>query len=258
MDKNLILKNDKGIKFYMSRNLNNISFIRHFFSTRVGGTSEGVYDSLNLGIYTEDNKESISLNFSKVLSSAGMQNNKVVYLNQVHGDSLYLVDDNNYNSIIGLSGDALLTKSKGIAIGVFTADCVPIILADRCQKIVAVAHAGWKGTQLEIVSKVLNYMIQEMGSKPENIFAAIGPSIGKCCFEVKKDVAEMFNYKIENQGKFYVDLWKENIKQIIDMGVPENNIDCENLCTKCGSELFFSYRRDNGATGRQGTFIQII
>lgn len=258
MDKNLILKNDEGLKFYISKNLNNISFIKHFFSTKIGGVSEGVYNSLNLGIYTDDNKENISVNFNKILFSAGMQNNKVVYLKQVHGDRFYIVDDNNYNNIIGLDGDALITKSKDIAIGVFTADCVPIILVDRYQKIIAVVHAGWKGTQLKIVSKVLNHIIKEMGAKPENIFAAIGPSIGQCCFEVKKDVAEMFNYKIQTQGKFYVDLWKENIKQVIDIGIPETNIECENLCTMCGSELFFSYRRDNGDTGRQGTFIQII
>ena len=258
MDKNLIIENDDGLKFYLSKELNNLSFIKHFFSTRTQGISKGYYNSFNLGIYTDDDKENISFNLRKILLSAEMYNNKVVYLNQVHGDEFHLVNENNYNNIMGISGDALITKTKGIAIGVFTADCVPIILADRYEKIIAVVHAGWKGTQLKIITKVLNYMIKEMGAKPENITCAIGPSIGQCCFEVKKDVADMFNYKIQNKGKFYVDLWEENVKQIIDMKIPQDNIECLKLCTMCKSELFFSYRRDNGNTGRQGTFIQII
>jgi polyphenol oxidase len=258
MSHKLVLKNENGVKWYSSDLIASNLGARHFFSTRVGGFSQGYYSNLNLGIYTDDERSLVERNFKAVSQSAKMTINKLVYLSQVHGNAFYVVDDNNYNQIVGKEGDALITRTKGITIGIFTADCVPIILIDKDKDVISVVHAGWKGTQLLIVSRVLEYMINTMECNPRSIYASLGPSIGMCCFEVKKDVADLFNCKIQRENKWYVDLWQENINQITKYGILTENIDGGNLCTMCNSELFFSYRRDNGKTGRLGTFIQLI
>lgn len=255
-NKGLELMERNGVKYYTS-SLINTNKIPHFFSTRTGGASEGCYSSLNLGIYTDDSLESVSENFSRIFSSAGMEKDKIVYLKQVHGDKFYIVDDINYFNINGKYGDAIITNARGIAIGVFTADCVSVLIADPIKNIIAAVHAGWKGTSLCITGKVLNYMINEMLCNPEDITVSIGPSIGPCCFEVKEDVANKFTYINYNEGKLYVDLWRENYSQALLRGVLPKNIAQGELCSVCNESLFYSYRRDKGLTGRLGSFIQI-
>jgi polyphenol oxidase len=258
MESKLVLREVNNVKFYQSTSISSNNRVRHFFSTRVGGYSEGDYKSLNLGIYTNDSRLSVDRNFKRVIESAGMTTESLVYLKQVHGNNFYFVDGINYSEIKEKEGDALITKTKGIAIGVFTADCVPIILVDNENDIIAVVHAGWRGTELHILSRVLEYMINILGAGSKNIVASIGPFIGSCCFEVNLEVADKFKHKVKRENKWYVDLWQENYDELIKCGISEENIDNGKLCTMCNSELFFSYRRDNGKTGRLGTFVQLI
>lgn len=260
MTKELTLKGSGGgkVKFFTAPNIEEVPKIKHFFSTRFGGVSQGGYGTLNLGVFTEDLKENIDLNLERIFNETNINSDKLIYLSQVHGNDFYLVDDNNFEQIKGKAGDALITKEKGIAIGVFTADCVPILLVDKKENIISAIHAGWKGTDLKIVSKVLEYMQKNMGSKPENILVAIGPSIGQCCFEVNNDVAEKFKYKTMLKDRWHVDLVQENISQITNFGIDKDNIDTSKLCTCCEEELLFSYRRDNNASGRLGAFIELI
>jgi YfiH family protein len=259
MAENKFVMNDiNGLKYFTSSNLDEVGFIRHFFSTKIGGISSGEFESLNLGIFTEDSQNNILSNFKKIFSSSGMDLDKIVYLNQIHSDKFFHVTKENYMDIRGEQGDALITSARGIAIGVFTADCVPVILVDSKNKITAVVHAGWKGTYQGIVKKVLTYMIDNMGADPGSIEAAIGPSIGPCCFEVGIEVAEKFTFTHEKKGKHYVDLWRENMEQIMECGVTMDKIMTGILCTMCDKDLFFSYRRDSGKTGRMGTFLEIV
>ena len=258
MKHELVLKSNNNVNFFYSRSINEIPSVKHFFSTRIGGISKGLYSSLNLGIYTSDKDKNLVANFNNIFEAASMDNNKIVYLRQVHSDIFHVVDEYNYGDILEKEGDALITSSKGIAIGVFTADCVPIILVDEKKNIISVVHAGWRGTSLKIVYKVLKYMIKTLFVNPINIKVAIGPSIQKCCYEVNKEVAEKFKYSSKVNEKWYVDLLKENIDQMVEIGVLVDNIETGNLCTMCNPKLFYSYRRDNGNTGRLGTFIQIV
>lgn len=251
-------KSINGTAFFTSTLIEKNNNIRHFFSTRIGGVSKGAFESLNLGVYSNDNRKNIKSNFDIILKASGMDNEKVVYLNQIHGSEFYVVDEQNYKDIIGADGDALITCEKGIAIGVLTADCVPIIAVDPIKNIVSAIHAGWKGTYNKISYKVLQYMIENMGSSPENIITAIGPSIGPCCFKVGKDVADKFKYVSFKDDSYFVDLWQENKSQILNCGIKQYNIDLSNLCTMCSCELFYSYRKEKGITGRMGTFIQMI
>jgi YfiH family protein len=252
------IKQINDLEIFVSSHLDDLDFIKHFFSTKTGGVSSGEHKSLNLGIYTNDSEDNILANTNKIFKACGMDRNRMVYLNQIHSDKFFHVTEENYMDTRGEQGDALITSVKGIAIGVFTADCVPVILVDSKNKTAAVIHAGWKGTYQNIVRKVLRYMIDEIGADTVDIEAVIGPSIGPCCFEVGAEVAEKFNFVHIKDGKHYVDLWKENAKQIMECGVPMEKITLSNLCTMCREDLFFSYRRDSGKTGRLGTFIEIV
>lgn len=258
MNSEFVINRLNNLEFYTSPNLTNIEFIKHFFSTRIGGISTGIYESLNLGLYTNDVDENVKNNLNKIFSSTKMNRDRITYLKQIHSDRIFQVNKDNYMDVRGQEGDALITSEKGIPIGVFTADCIPLILVDSYNKVVAVVHAGWKGTALNIAGKVLKHMKINMGTDFKNVAAAIGPSIGPCCFEVGPEVAKRFNFVYEKGNKLYVDLWKENVKQITDLGVLGEKITTCSICTSCNSNIFFSYRKESGNTGRLGTFIEIF
>lgn len=253
---NLVVKN--GVEYITARAFDEVGGYRHFFSTRIGGKSKGAFEKLNLGIYTEDSVNNIENNFRQIFKASDMNLLKMVYLKQVHSAMFYKVDDCNYNDIRGRDGDALITTSKNVPVGVFTADCVPIIIGDRKGRVAGAVHAGWRGTFLNIAGRVINYMIQNIGIEAEDIMAAIGPAIGPCCFEVGKNVADNFQFIENRNGKLFVDLFAENVKHIREAGVLGENISCSRLCTFCSEDKFYSYRRDNGKTGRLGTFIELI
>ncbi len=258
MNGNFIKNRIGDIEFFSSPNLSNLGVAKHFYSTRAGGRSEGNYESLNLGVYTGDVPLNIEYNLNVIFDAAGMHRNRATYLKQEHSDKFYVINNENYIEITGHGGDALITAERGIAIGVFTADCVPVILVDAENRIAAAIHAGWKGTELKIAGKVIDYMKSNMGTNPVNIYAAIGPSIGPCCFEVGSEVAERFTFVIKRENKLYVDLWKENIMQMKDRGVLEEKIDSSMICTCCNTKTVFSYRKESGNTGRMGAFIELI
>ncbi len=167
-------------------------------------------------------------------------------LKQIHSDITFIA---NGIGCIG-EGDALLTAEPGVAVSIRTADCLPILLADPGTGVVAAVHAGWRGTAAGIVGKTVQRMIDELHASPERILAAIGPGIGKCCYEVGFDVAQKLG---ETQaGK--VDLAEINRRQLLAMGVRE--IDVVSPCTYCETETFFSYRREAEQAGRMISFIE--
>lgn len=146
-----------------------------------------------------------------------------------------------------------MTNRPLLAISVRTADCYPILLADAKNRAVAAVHAGWRGTAAQIVRKTLQKMTTEFGTSPGDVYAAIGPGIGVCCYEVGEEVARKFGY----DAKTHLDLASENRNQLESAGVPPGNIEALGVCTFCDAERFFSYRRDKENPGRMTSFIQI-
>ena len=204
------------------------------------------------------------LNFNKDLSQGIKNINKVKkwfnlreigFLNQIHSDLIY-----NYDGEVH-DGDALITDKRNIALGVFTADCVPILLYDKIKGVIAVVHSGWKGTLLDICGKTIDKMRQEHGVVSENLIAYIGPHNKGCCYEVGEDVADKFRknpsyekLSIINNGK--LDLEKCIISVLIKKGLPETNINTLNICTYCNKEeKLYSYRRNKQTKGRLLSFI---
>ena len=169
-------------------------------------------------------------------------------LKQIHSD-LVLVADR--PGLLG-EGDALVTNRPDLAISIRTADCYPILLADAKNRAIAAVHAGWRGTAARIVQKTIEKMNAEFGTSPGDIYAAVGPGIGVCCYEVGEEVARQFG-----AARTHLDLASENRMQLETAGVPPQNIEAFGVCTFCDAERFFSYRREKNNPGRMTSFIEI-
>jgi len=150
-------------------------------------------------------------------------------------------------------GDALLEDRPGSVVAVRTADCIPILLVDERRRAVAAVHAGWRGTAARIAREAVAAMGRNFGTRAEDLHAAIGPGIGKCCYEVGAEVAAQFG----GQGRGYIDLTSENRRQLEEAGVTGRRIYASNLCTMCRAGEFHSFRRDQNAAGRMFSFAGI-
>ena len=183
---------------------------------------------------------------------------------QIHSDKI--VDVKNENTGQREEADALITVVKDVPLAIYTADCVPIVIVDRRKKVVADIHAGWRGTHAKITTKTVDKMVSEYGCSTEDMFCFIGPSIGRCCYEVSEELINKFNtiitkenlkfYIIEKE-RYYLDLWEINKYFLKETGISDENIECCNLCTSCNNDRFFSYRKDNKTEKRIGTMVQI-
>lgn len=171
-------------------------------------------------------------------------------LTQIHSDVVLVARQ---PGCIG-EGDALVTQAPGVGVSVRTADCFPILLVDRETRTVAAVHAGWRGTATGVVRTSLDRMRSEFGTDLRNVFAAIGPGIGACCYEVGTDVARQFG--MPQAGK--LDLAVENRNQLIAAGVEPSSIERVGGCTFCHPAQFFSWRRDRDRAGRMISFIRIL
>jgi len=196
----------------------------------------------------------------------------MVAASQVHGDNIYnvqLVDRGKgalENDTVIQDTDGLITNKPGVALIAFYADCVPIMFLDPVKKVIAIAHAGWKGTVLQIAQKTLKEMEKIYGCSPQDVLAAICPSIGPCHYEVDtpviNEVKKNFpNWKelleIKNSNKAQLDLWMANSSQLIEVGMNPANITIARICTYCHPELLYSYRYNNGKTGRLAGLIML-
>jgi len=170
-------------------------------------------------------------------------------LKQIHSDISFTAEK---PGCVG-EGDALVTRVLGVAVSVRTADCFPILLADPQTRAVAAVHAGWRGTATGVVRASLARMHDEFGTKPENVYAAIGPGIGPCCYEVGTEVARLFG--LPEAGK--LDLAVENRTQLIAAGIRPDRIELVGGCTFCNPTHFFSWRRDHDPAGRMISFIRV-
>jgi len=238
------------------------------FTTRHEGVSRPPYNSLNLGLSTKDSPHNVEGNRSILARAFGSRAELLVTVTQVHGSDLLLLDQPNpdFSHFQKLECDGIITNQPEVMIGVCVADCVPVLLLDPVRKVVAALHAGWKGTAEGIVRKGVEAMASVFDSKPGQILAAVGPAIGPCCYEVDEPVASAFDKegsdfrafaKEAGTGKWRLDLIEANRRQLLRAGIEEHNLETTSLCVCCEKDLFFSYRRDKGETGRQMGFIML-
>ena len=214
----------------------------------MGGNSLGIFKSLNCGPGSSDNKKNVLKNLQIVQKKIKTRQKKITLLNQIHSNKFHFIDKNlklkNYN----FEGDALITNKQKFPIAVLTADCVPILIFDEKEKMIAAIHAGWKGAYKEIIKKTLNFMIKK-GCTPKNITAAIGPCISVKNYEVKKDFIKKFIKKDEKNKKFFKKIENKdffNLKKYVFSQLKALNvskIDIINKDTFASQNNFFSARR---------------
>ena len=212
-------------------------------STRHGGVSSQAYQSLNLGVHTDDDPEAIESNLTLFCSDLGISPDALARSYQVHGAEIWHTNISGYER----GYDAIIAETPGIIAGVGIADCCPILLADPVRHVAAAIHAGWKGTVAQIVSKTASALLVA-GSNPADILAYIGPCISLDRFEVGDEVAEQFAHKEKRGARWHVDLKATNAAQLQNLGI--NQIEVSEFCTVEHNVLFYSHRKEKGVTGR--------
>ena len=237
----------------------------HCFTTRHGGVSTRSQSSLNLAIGRGDSMENVEQNLRILGKALEFDPEKLVMTMQIHSDIVRVVTDADCNGLCHRNYpqcDALVTNTPGVALLIFTADCTPLLFHDPVTGAVGAAHAGWRGTAQAIGARVVEAMVNNFGSRPENIRAAIGPNVGFCHFETDADVPEAMiaafgdevNEYIEKKGeKYYLDLKAINAMVLRRAGV--KHIEISNDCTMCEPDRFWSHRVTKGDRGSQGAII---
>src|SRR5882762_617889 len=282
---NWIACESRGLQVLQVPALNKLPWLIHGFSTLPGGVSplDGK-KVLNLGFTDWDPRENVLENRRRFQSTLGANDLQLTSLKQIHSDVIHLFPATPHESCKGLpaavAGDASVTNRPGLLLGVQTADCVPILLADPENRAVAAIHAGWRGTLARIAVKAIGQMQMHCRTKPADLLAAIGPSIGGCCYEVGTEVAIQFHSQFADAPGWFdefrtgdepnpiqwlnmmppghqpppqnvlLDLKKANSAQLLDAGLRLENIFVSDLCTMCRRDLLFSYRKEGAASGR--------
>ena len=274
------------MSYFLKRTENNLwhgkfstfpdDIVTHAVSTRQGGVSHAPFDGLNLALHVGDKAENVIANRKKFAQSLGFDIADIVTPNQVHGEKIFRVDElyrgrgsTNYADSIPET-DALITDVPKLPLMLCFADCVPIFFVDVDNRAIGLAHGGWRGTFKKIAAKTLLKMSDEFGTRPENCLIGIAPSIGACCYEVGGEVVskckEIFPANVdelltERDGKIFLDLWRANVVQLLEVGALAENIDVAGECTCCNDGWYFSYRaahqKNLDRTGRIAAFIAL-
>jgi YfiH family protein len=268
------LKELGQIKYFNCRELDNTNLVVNAFTTRTGGVSRSPFDNLNLAYNVGDKESRVIKNRKIVLDALSIDYRTAVSARQVHKDKISLVRKEDkgkgafkYSKVIAQT-DALITDIPGIPLLMYYADCVPIFILDPIKKAIALIHSGRKGAELELTLKTLFRMRKIFETNPHSCLAAIFPSIGSCCYSVKEENKiddywlneDKYNSEpisLQNRSGWSLDLKKANHLQLNKAGLQEKNIFISEICTADHPELFFSYRRDKGNTGRMAAIFML-
>jgi len=268
------LKKLGQIKYFNCRELDDTNLVMNAFTTRFGGVSESPFDNLNLAYNIGDKVSCVTENRKIISGTLGIDYKNLVSAQQVHKDKIAIVRKEDkgkgafkYSNAIAES-DALITNIPAIPLLMCYADCVPVFILDPVKKAIALIHSGRRGTELELVLKTLFKMKKIFETNPHSCLAAIFPSIGPCCYCVKEENkiddyclnAIKYNgelISLQNKSGRSLDLKKANHLQLIKAGLQEKNIFINEICTADHPELFFSYRRDKGNTGRMAAIFML-
>lgn len=259
-----------GVVYYAVSFLELTGLVRTAFSTRAGGVSTGETASMNFSTKRRDTMENVRENYRRLASAVGFAVGSLTISRQVHGTYIHEVTEAEigrgiFDEYENIEADGLMTASRGVVLVKHSADCVPVYILDTKTPTIAMVHAGWRGTYERIAAEAIRRMAEVYGTRPEDCLAAIGPSIGSCCFEVGADVAGLFEHRFCNRGIVdrsganpRVDLWRCNALELMEVGVPDGNIAISGLCTACHTDTFYSHRKEKGRTGAMAAFIELI
>lgn len=264
------LHENNGVRYLTYNKLSDIDFIHHAFSTRFGGVSKGIFDSMNLS-FEHDDFSAVTENYHRFCNGAGFDFESLVASSQDHNTFVRVCTANDRG--IGIyrdkdidSVDALVTNDPDVTLVTYYADCTPLFFVDTKYKAIGLAHAGWRGTVKKIAKCVIDTMHTNYGTAPKDLICAIGPAISVCCYEVDSACADNF-YALnlddsrfifeKGNGKFMIDLLECNRQILLSCGVLTDNITVSDLCTKCNSDLLWSHRATAGKRGTMSAFMTL-
>lgn len=261
-----------GVTFFSSDGMDAAGGAAHGFSTRKGGVSRGMWESLNLGTARGDDPDHVRENYRRFLKAIGADGGRIAMTNQVHGGVVRCITTADVKADpydkAGYEADGLMTDLPGVALVAYSADCIPILFYDPERRVIAAVHAGWRGTAAGIATAAVARMGDVFGCRPENILAAVGPGIGPDCFETHEDVpnamtaalstAVLQHIRIKENGKFAVDLKGINAMRLEQAGLDPAHIAVSRVCTSCDAEKFWSHRRLGTSRGSMAAAIQLV
>ena len=252
--------------------LEQTGIVEHCFTTRIGGVSKGIYESLNLSFTRGDEDAAVRENFRRLAGAMKTDVSKFVFTDQTHTTNVRrvtaedagkgIVKERDYTDI-----DGLITNEPGLVLSTFYADCVPLYFVDPVHRAIGMSHSGWKGTVGKMGAATITAMKREFGTEAKDLVCAIGPSICQDCYEVSEDVADAFKEAFpghadeilldKKNGKYQLDLWGANEIVLTEAGVLKEQIAVTNICTCCNPDLLFSHRASHGKRGNLGAFIYL-
>ena len=249
-----------------------LPYIRHMFTTREGGVSKDIYESLNLSFTRGDDETAVLENYRRVAQALGTSIDHIVTSDQTHTTNVRPVGKEDLGKGITRPRDykdvdGMITDQPGVLLATFYADCVPLYFVDPVHKAIGLSHSGWRGTVGRMGQATVEAMERSFGSQPKDLLCAMGPSICQDCYEVSRDVAEAFIFAFPTHekeilqagalGKYQLDLWKANEIVLTEAGVLKEHIDLAGLCTCCNSSILFSHRASKGKRGNLGAFLML-
>lgn len=249
-----------------------LPYIRHMFTTREGGVSKDIYESLNLSFTRGDDETAVLENYRRVAQALGTSIDHIVTSDQTHTTNVRPVGKEDLGKGITRPRDykdvdGMITDQPGVLLATFYADCVPLYFVDPVHKAIGLSHSGWRGTVGRMGQATVEAMERSFGSQPKDLLCAIGPSICQDCYEVSRDVAEAFIFAFPTHekeilqagalGKYQLDLWKANEIVLTEAGVLKEHIGLAGLCTCCNSSILFSHRASKGKRGNLGAFLML-
>ncbi len=256
-----------GVPYLSYPIFESLGIVHHGFSTRFGGVSRGNCASMNISTTRGDDPAAIKENIRRIASAIGVEPENMVFTHQTHTVNVAVVKEKDEGRRFPET-DGMVTNVPGICLVTFYADCVPLYFVDPVKKAIGLSHSGWRGTVRKMGKVTVEKMREAYGCKPEDIVAAIGPSICQDCYEVSGDVIEEFQknfkreilpelfYKKEN-GKYQLNLWRANEEVLLESGIKKEKIAVTNVCTHCNPDVLFSHRTMGDRRGNLSAFLAL-
>ena len=275
-DKNILkLKKAKnGVEYFSFEALEKYEGLINGFSTRIGGVSEGPYASMNLSFSREpDNKDGVLENYKRMAEALGVKEDSFVLSYQEHSTNVRVVGKSDMGKGVSVERDyrnidGLITNERGITLGAFFADCIPLYFYDRKKQVIGLAHSGWRGTCKKMGAVMIDEMTKNFGTDAKDVIACIGPGICQDCYQVSEDVYEEFSknfrppplesiFREDGKNHFRLSLWKANETVLKEAGVLPENIFTSNICTACNPDLLYSHRIMGDIRGNMAAFLAL-
>ncbi len=266
----VIMEDGTKLEYLTFPLLDGIPGVRHLFSTRLGGVSRGEFASMNLSFSRGDREADVLENYRRIAGVLGCSMEDMTASHQTHTTNIRhitpqdrgkgIVRERDYEDV-----DGLITQEPGIALVTSYADCVPLYFVDPVRRAIGLAHSGWRGTAARMGACMVRAMERNFHTKAEDLYAAVGPSICRDCYEVSQEVAEQFTELGEKvvlpgrePGKYQLDLWLANQRILEQTGIPKKQIAITDLCTCHNSSYLFSHRASGGKRGNLGAFLMLM